>query len=265
MIMKISLVISTYNWPEALDLCLKSVLNQSRIPDEVIIADDGSNDDTRKVIDNFIQLCSFPVKHIWHEDLGHRKTVILNKAIAACNSDYIIETDGDIILHRHFVKDHFYVAKKGFFVRGARVLLTEELTKMIMLEKQIGISYFQKGLTKRRNCIHFPFIGKYTSFFYKSKSPRYVIGCNIAFWKNDLIAINGYNEDIKEWGYEDNEIAARLINNGVYKRVIRWGIIAYHLYHPQISRERSSINENIYNETVSQHKVWSENGLDKYL
>ena len=103
---KVTLLISTYNWREALSLCLKAVSMQTRMPDEIVIADDGSRDDTREVIDRFRQSCRVPVIHCWQEDKGFRKTRILNYAIAQSAGGYIIQIDGDIVIDRHFIADH---------------------------------------------------------------------------------------------------------------------------------------------------------------
>ena len=100
-----SLIISTYNWPEALQLCLKSVLRQKLMPGEIIIADDGSDARTKSVVDQFKDIAAVPVKHVWHSDEGFRLAAIRNKAIAAANGDYIIQIDGDMILHPYFIKD----------------------------------------------------------------------------------------------------------------------------------------------------------------
>src|SRR5690554_2052679 len=104
--MKPSLLISIYNWPEALELVLMSVENQSVGPRELLIADDGSSEKTKQLIDAFAKKSQIPIKHFWHEDKGFRKSKILNKAVAGSTSDYIIQTDGDCIMHKDFVKDH---------------------------------------------------------------------------------------------------------------------------------------------------------------
>src|ERR1700712_962551 len=103
---KCSLVISTYNWPQALELCLKSVATQKHLPDEVIIADDGSGEETRLLIDKYKKDFPVPLLHLWHEDKGFRKTIILNKAINQSSFEYIIQVDGDVILEKHFISDH---------------------------------------------------------------------------------------------------------------------------------------------------------------
>nr|WP_198160605.1 glycosyltransferase [Pedobacter panaciterrae] len=121
-----ALLISTYNWPEALDLVLSSVLLQSKMPDEILIADDGSTDETKVIIEKYKKLFKVPILHFWQEDHGFRKTLILNKAIAGAKSEYIIEIDGDIIIHRKFIEDHLNFAVPGTFVRASRGYINKE-------------------------------------------------------------------------------------------------------------------------------------------
>ncbi len=115
-----TLVTPTYNWPEALELLLLSLLRQTRLPDEIIIADDGSKEETKSVIDKYKEKFSVPLIHIWHEDKGNRKPAIMNKAIAQAKGDYIIEIDGDIIMEKHFVEDHLRFAEEGIEIPFAQ-------------------------------------------------------------------------------------------------------------------------------------------------
>jgi len=131
-----TLVASTYNWPEALELLLLSVLNQSVLPNEVIIADDGSGEDTKNLIENFKKTFPVPLVHIWQEDLKNRKSRIMNKAIAAAKYDYIVEIDGDIILNKHFIEDHLAYAQKGHYLFGSRVNIQEKLLPELFSKKK---------------------------------------------------------------------------------------------------------------------------------
>ena len=265
--MKISVIISTYNWPEALNLCLNSLLIQTRFPDEVIIADDGSKEETANLIQSFAAKAPFPIIHLWQEDKGFRKTMILNKAIARCSFEYIVEIDGDIIVHPKFIRDHEKAAKKGFFVSGSRVLLGETLSKEIQSSHQIKFPLFQKGINKKRfNGLYMPSIGRLIHpLLSDSKSYKRIKGCNIAFWKEDLININGYNEDLYGWGAEDWELSVRLFNSGIYKRTIRWAAIVYHIEHRQNSKERHAINTSHLEDALLSKNSWCANGLNKYL
>lgn len=261
----VSLIIATYNWTEALQLCLMSVLNQSVLPTEVIIADDGSTDDTKHLIDNMRNQFSCPLIHVWHEDLGFRLTVIRNRAIVKASSDYILQIDGDIILNKHFIEDHLLMASSGCFATGSRASLTQELTAKLFQKKQIHISLFSKGLKNKQNAFRNSILSNYYRFRYKKDSPYYIKGCNMAFWRKDLIAVNGYNEDMTGWGYEDNELAARLINYGIKKQFLKFRGIVYHLYHTTNSKERETINSGIMDAAVKNNITYCKNGLDKYL
>ena len=114
--MKCSLIICTYNWPEALSLVLSSVVTQSVLPNEVIIADDGSSDSTAVIVKKLANQIPVPVLHSWQEDLGCRIPHSRNRAIAKSKYDYIIMIDGDTVLHKDFIKDHKRVARKGVYI-----------------------------------------------------------------------------------------------------------------------------------------------------
>lgn len=262
---KVSLIISTYNWPEALFLCLRSVARQTILPDEVIIADDGSKEATTNLIKRESQTFPCPIVHVWQEDIGFRLTVIRNKAIARATGDYIIQVDGDVILERHFIRDHLAVAKERHFATGSRIMMSEELSRKLLVEKQYRIGMFTKGLENRLNAFRNYMLSVNFRFRYKRDSPYYIKGCNMAFWRKDLIAVNGYNEDMVGWGYEDNEISARLIAAGIKKQYLKFRGIVYHIFHPLSSHDRETINSVIFHQTVDEKISYCKNGLDKYL
>ena len=124
--LKTSLIITTYNWPEALFLVLKSIKHQSIPPDEIIVADDGSNDHTKNIIRKFSKNFKLEIIHSWQKDKGFRAAMSRNKAIAKARGEYIIMIDGDMILHPDFIKDHTSFAKSNSFVQGMRAKLSEE-------------------------------------------------------------------------------------------------------------------------------------------
>lgn len=263
--MKSSLIISTYNWPEALNLCLLSVFKQTRLPDEIIIADDGSKNETRELVKKFQSISNIPIIHVWHPDEGFQLSAIRNKAIAAAAYDYIIQIDGDLILHTDFIKDHLNLAAQGKFVSGSRILLPQDYSQKLLEGKTLPSdrSMLLMG-NNRLNGIRIPFLSKFLSSIYKKHKPYYVKGCNMAFWRKDLFAVNGYNEDISGWGKEDSEIAIRLINYGVSRLFLKFGGICYHLYHPEASRSMESMNDLILSDTLKLRKVRCENGLDSH-
>ncbi|WP_304143173.1 glycosyltransferase family 2 protein [Mesoflavibacter zeaxanthinifaciens] len=261
--MKCSLIISTYNWPEALNLVLKSLLIQSKKPDEIIIADDGSTVETKRLIDSFRKKTSLIIYHVWQEDKGFRKAKILNKAIAKSTGQYIIQIDGDCIMHHHFIRDHISLAKNNCFLFGSRVNIKQEYLDTLFNKKQINFTVFSKGIKKRTRALHIPFLSR----FYKEKtkfSKKYR-GCNTSYFKNDALKVNGYNEGFEGWGREDSEFALRLINSGVISRRIRYKGIVFHIYHYEKPKNKLEENNHIEHQTITLKKTWCDNGINKYL
>ncbi|MFD0763433.1 glycosyltransferase family 2 protein [Mucilaginibacter lutimaris] len=254
----IALLISTYNWPDALELVFLSVLRQTEMPDEILIADDGSREETRELIDSYREKFNIPVKHAWHEDKGFRKSEVLNMAVKLAEADYIIEIDGDIILDRRFIADHVKQAAKGFFVQGSRAMINEPKTNELLKNKDVNLNPLSKGLYTRFNSYRIPSLAK----FYDTKplDPFNVKGCNLAFWRKDYIKVNGYYNDFEGWGWEDYEFAARLINSGVYKKRVKMVAIMYHLFHKQTSRSSYFSNEVIYRRTVAEKLTYCDSG-----
>jgi glycosyltransferase involved in cell wall biosynthesis len=262
-----TLLISTYNWPSALALCLKSVLQQTVLPAEVIIADDGSGPQTKALVDIFTKESPVPVIHVWHPDEGFQLARIRNRAIVKASFPYIIQIDGDIILHKDFIKDHLHIREKGYFVSGSRVLLSQKTSMALLEYESLDIQKHTKGNKNMFNKWRNRLLRTLLSKRYKTtgKNKFYVKGCNMAFWKEDLLQVNGYNETFTGWGREDSEIAIRLINNNVRKKFLKMGGVAYHLYHKEASRENEPQNVALMDETIRTKKKWAEKGLNQYL
>lgn len=258
--MKITLIASTYNWKEALELVLSSILNQRRMPDELIIADDGSGEDTRALIEEFAPKFPMPFKHLWQEDEGFRRCTILNKSIQEASGDYIIQVDGDVILHPEFVADHERFAAPKRFIRGYRIRLNEEYSKGVFARKQIEFSPFVKGVGQAYKTVRMPLLSRI--FRWDRDQFNRVYGCNMSYWRADAIAANGYNEDISGWGCEDEEFVARLTFNGVKRRKIRFAAKQFHLYHPEAPQDRLSINQSILKNTIAERAPRCTNGID---
>lgn len=265
--MKTSVIISTYNWPEALDVCLKSLMSQKILPDEILIADDGSTPTTKVIVEKYQKTSKVPIKHIWHEDNGFELAKIRNKAIAQANGDYIIQIDGDLILHPYFVKDHIDFAKKNSFVRASRIYITEKLSQEKLQSQNIIINPFSRGITNFFSSFRLPIMWKKFETNYKnSGDERWEIhGCNMAYWRDDAIEVNGYNEDFKGWGPEDKEFVARLLNAGKQKRFLKLGGLVFHIHHPINKKENLQQNEKIFEETKNQKNTFCKNGINKYL
>lgn len=258
-----ALVIATYNWPEALQLVLESVFEQKVQPDELIIADDGSTEATRNLIAAYRKKFTIPVKHFWHEDDGFRKTIILNQAIAGTDCDYIVQVDGDIVLHDRFITDHLRIAEEGYYIRGSRVMINEDKSNHFLARKRLNtLSALSAGITNRINALRMPALAPL--LIKKSRRSNNVSGCNCAFWKADFVKVNGYNNEINGWGHEDIELAARFINIGLSQKKVKLLAVCYHLHHTYIDRRRELINYRIYEDTLQRGIRFCSKGYNSY-
>lgn len=260
--MDISLIITTYNWKEALRLSLESALLQTLPPLEIVVADDGSRPDTTDLVRSLAASSPVPVIHSWQEDKGFRLARSRNKAIAKARGEYIILIDGDILLHRHFIEDHLAYARPGAFVQGTRVLLGKELSRQILESGRLALPSFARGVENKKNCLRSPLLARLCSF--TSRRLPGIKTCNFAFWKKDALAINGFNEEFVGWGREDSEFTARLLNSGVLRQNLKFLALGYHLFHPMNTRERLPINDAILKRTIDQRLRWCERGIDQY-
>ncbi|RNI26070.1 glycosyltransferase family 2 protein [Rufibacter latericius] len=263
-----SLLVATYNWPAALNLCLQSVAQQAVMPSEVIIADDGSGPETRELIERFQKDFPVPLIHLWQPDNGFEKTKILNKAIAQAKEPYLVQVDGDVILHPKFIQDHLAQATPGRFLAGGRINLSEEATQHVLAHEitRFGLADIIKT-NNLFNGLRVGFLRRALANRYKltGKNKYYAKGCNMSFWRKDLLAVNGYNESYTGWGPEDSELAARLMNAGIRKMSLKMGGVQYHLSHPYVDTSRKAINEELLRTTIQTNITFCEKGLDQYL
>lgn len=258
-----TLITPTYNWPEALELLLLSILNQTILPNEVIIADDGSNENTKQLIVDFQKKFPIPLVHIWHEDVKNRKPRIMNKAIAAAKHEYIIEIDGDIIMNKNFVKDHLTFAEKEQYLFGSRVNIQEKLLPELYSKKIIDLNIFSKGIKKRGRTLRIPFLMRFAKTV--DERSRKLRGCNMSFWKEDFIKINGFNEDLVGWGIDDSEMVQRLHNIGIKGKRLKYSGIVYHIFHKEQSKSHLEINNEIERQTTEKKLTFIEKGINQFL
>lgn len=267
MVSGVSLIVTTYNQKERLQVVLDSLLQQSFMPNEILIADDGSTEDTQKLVAEY-QIRyqeKVKIKHVWHEDDGFRLAEIRNKAILEAEQEYIIIIDGDMILQKDFVSDHVRFAKEGVFLQGGRILLDSLETKKI-LDHKIHFFAFEKFHFKAMRIALLSYLAYQKSFdqtILYTKKLLPVRGCNMSFYKKDAEKINGFNESFIGWGREDSEFVARfLFAGGVMKR-LKFAGIAYHLYHIENARAMLKENHQIYLNTLENKLKQCKNGLKK--
>ena len=263
--MTVSVIVTTYNWPEALVLTLQSLLNQSRLPDEVIVADDGSKEPTARTVADFAKEAPFPVIHSWQEDDGFRLAMSRNRAIAQAKGEYIIVIDGDLILHPRFVEDHLKHAAPKRYLQGGRVLLGPKISEKIFDGSfdPKGLSIFSSDIKNRKNALRSPLLAKL--FGAESTSFKAIKGCNFSLFKEDILSVNGFDNEFVGWGREDSEFVARLYHNGVKRKNLKFCAVAYHLYHPENERAALAENDRRLETTLKEKKIRCADGIHRFL
>jgi glycosyltransferase involved in cell wall biosynthesis len=261
--MQISLIILTYNRPDTLELVLKSLNRQSVSPDEVIIADDGSGLETRELISRWQAQSKFRLVHVWHEDLGYRIAAIRNKATLESAGDYLIYSDGDLLLHPDFIYDFKKCRAPKTAWIGSRVMISKDETQRLFSGETNRLIWpvFAKGISGNRlNGLRAPCI---CSFFPPVNNTRHMRGGLLGVWKKDLLAVNGWNEEFTGWGMEDTELVTRLFYSGVTIRKLKFAGITWHLWHPVSDRKSLDKNKELLEHTIRNRLNWCEIGLEK--
>jgi glycosyltransferase involved in cell wall biosynthesis len=259
----ISLIITTYEWPHALDLVLTSVARQSRMPDEVIVADDGSGPDTARLVKSWSDRLGAPVHHVWQENKGFRAGRSRNRAIAAARGEYIILLDGDMVVDEHFVADHENARTVGRFVQGPRVMTNAACAARMLKDELTSFGPFTPGLRRPHLALRSRWLSR--QFSRPQVTMSRVKSCNQGFWRSDLIAVNGFNERISGWGPEDKECVARLQQLGVRGMQLRFAALAAHLHHETRAPVGKNPNDAILAATLATRSTRCDCGLDQHL
>ena len=245
----ITVVLATYNWPEALDLCLQSLQTQTDRHFEICIADDGSKPDTTELIRRWQAQSVVPIRHDWQEDQGFRKSRILNQAIAHAQGEYLVFLDGDCIVQPDFIARHRALSAPGFLVTGARVLLSESITRQLCASREWDAKRFmqQSMMMRMRGQLNkwLPLICKlpdHVGRHYREFVWRRIKGCNMAAWREDVMRIGGFDEGLEGWGHEDADVVFRLQAAGVRRKSGSWSTEVLHLWHRMASKETAEKN-----------------------
>lgn len=262
-------IISTYNNPAWLEKTLWGYSLQTVKPCEVIIADDGSSDDTRKLIEKFA--VGMPLKHVWHEDLGFRKTKILNEALKVAKAEYLIFTDQDCVPRNDFVAVHRRFARKGSFLSGGYFKLPMDLSRALSYDDIASGRAFSPSFLLRHGVkLSFKMTkllgNRAFASFMNAVTPARASwnGMNSSGWRSDIIAANGFDERM-QYGGEDRELGERLVNAGIKPIQIRYDAVTLHLDHsrPYKNEEAWKINNAIRKETKLGHITRTSYGILK--
>ena len=230
--------------------------------------DDGSKQETVDLVASMKGDFPIPLTFLTQEKIGRRKTRIDNIAIANSKYPYLIFIDHDIIMHPDFIKDHISLAEEGYFLNGSRFLLDDDSTQRYIFIKEPQPDNLGKLTGKNSmNKLRIPFLMKFLAKRYRTGPDRIieVRGCNMSFWRKDIIAVNGYDEAYMEWGREDSNIAIRLNNIGIKKKSIKFGAVTYHLNHKPSNKDDDAMNMQMLLNAIGRKEKWAQNGLDQYL
>ena len=279
--MKISVIVPTYNRPKSLQLCLLSLAQQSMLPSEVLIADDGSTPDTRDMAENLRQSLHrvFPIKHVWQEDDGFRKPRIINETVRRASGDYLVFIDGDCMAHRHFIRSHAAASDQNAILSGKRVDIGQALTERLLRDDRMLTSIGFRlvydalfgGANKSRKVEE--------SVRITNKVLRLLLhrdritddgvwGCNFSLYKNLFVDINGCDEDFLDGSVEDNDIGIRVLNQGKRIRSMRNLSIVFHLWHPSswsFESRNHQFNLQIIRRRVENRETRCVNGINRPL
>lgn len=267
--MKASVIMSTYNAEEWLEKVIWGFSVQTEKDFEIIIADDGSGPKTKELLNRLREQISMPLVHVWQEDKGFQKSQILNKAIIASNSDYLIFTDGDCIPRKDFVETHIKFREPGYFLSGGYFKLPMNISQAITKDDIFNQRCFDVGWLKSmglpsKNTSKLSATGLWAKFmnFITPTKPTWN-GHNASGWKTDLVFINGFNQEM-QYGGQDRELGERLFNKGLKSKQIRYSAICVHLDHARgyVNEETWKKNYAIRENTRKNKVVKTPVGID---
>ena len=267
----VSVIVTTYNWHQALDRVISALCAQNYSNYEIIIADDGSTDTTAEIVREWQTKTPIKIVHCWQVDDGFRAAMIRNRAVALAKNDFIIFLDGDCIPLPNFIRSHAKLAEQGWFIAGNRVLLNQEWTQEV-LSKKMPVHHFSifqwiMGRLKGQ-CNRLPLKCALPLGPFRKLSSHVWQGaktCNLGLWRQDFIKINGLDEAFEGWGFEDSDLVVRLQRAQVLRKSGKWAATVIHLWHP--TNERNSVQDNAQRlqQTLQSNKIKAMEGIDQYL
>ena len=248
--MQVSMVVSTYNQPRWLERALWGYASQTDLDFELLIADDGSGPETAAVIDRMRRLLPVPIRHVWHEDRGFRKTEILNRAILASRGDYLIFSDGDCVPRNDFIATHRRLAAPRRFLAGTIIRLPMDLSERLG-QREITSGDFADLRWLRAHgyrgghafrLMRAPLLPAVADLI--SHIPVTFDGNNVSTWKEGLVAVNGFDHEMR-YGWEDRSLGDRLRHYGYRGKRVRHRAVALHLDHPRPYQKAEDMFRNL--------------------
>lgn len=260
--MKVTLIISVYKNMRFLKKVLDSLTIQHYKNFEVIVSEDGDFPEMKQFIDKYQVNYEFSILHLSQEDFGFRKNKALNKAIQKSSGELIVFIDDDCVLHPAYMQEYVKHFDENAVMFSKRTELDAKTTEQLLNSEQIIPTKWRMLINKTsriEDSIYLPF--KPTKF---DKNPR-LMGCNMAFPKKILTAVNGFDEDFQTVGYgEDTDIEWRVSKAG-YKFInLKHKVIVFHLHHERNGREdNTKIGRALMHQKMEEGNFYCKNGLKK--
>lgn len=268
----ISVIVTTYNWAEALRLCLLSLYAQTDLNFEIIIADDGSRAEHQALTQSVTANGSVPVYTVYHEDNGFRAGTIRNKAVAQSQGEYLLFMDGDCIARPDFIATHRQLAEAEYFIAGNRVLLSEGFTQEVLAQAillhQKPAAYFLGLRLQGKINRTLPFLKLPLGLLRKIQPRKWqkAMTCNLALWREDFLQVNGFDELFEGWGYEDSDLVIRLIHAGVRRKEGRFAAPVLHCWHKHNDRSQHDSNyARLMERLADKDFIVAKKGVSQYL
>lgn len=267
---RVSVIVTTYQRPRALEQVLASLAAQEVSPAEIIVADDGSGPETATLVNSWRERMMPPLLHVWQENIGFRAARARNRAVAASCGDYLVFLDGDCLVFPDFIRRHLALAEAGQMVMGSRILCAPALTERIESGTAMPLAWGWMGWLGARwrgevNRI-FPLLRLPGQTWRKHRPLRWqgVRTFNLAIWRSDFERVNGFDESFQGWGHEDADLAVRLIHGGVRRKDGQFALPVLHLWHRESDRSQAHENMRRLRARIDTGQVRAHQGLDQY-
>jgi glycosyltransferase involved in cell wall biosynthesis len=268
--MPISVIVTTYNRPDALRAVLAGLLAQVDRGFEVLVADDGSRDDTRELVEATARETPVAVRHVWQEDRGFRAGAARNRAAAQARGDYLLFLDGDCVARPDWIAHHRALAERGWMVAGNRILLSESFTREVLAQgvpvhawtpAQWRAAHARGDINRTLPLRSLP-LGPLRKL--AARRWQRVRTCNLGVWTSDFRAVNGFDESFEGWGFEDSDLAVRLLNHGARRKEGAFATGVLHLWHRENDRRHEGRNWEMLERRIAAKEVLAAAGLDRY-
>jgi glycosyltransferase involved in cell wall biosynthesis len=272
--MRLAVVMTTYNRPDALGAVLRALAVQTDVDFEVVVADDGSGPATAAAIRDAARTPRAPgyrrLLHAWHPDDGFRAAAVRNLAVAASQGAYLVFLDGDCLPRPDFLARHRLLAEPGYMVTGSRVLLSQALSLDALqqpgsadpIERRPLHWWLRRRLAGDANkAVPLLRVGDSPLRHYRKVAWRRIKSCNLAVWRRDFAAVDGFDEVFVGWGHEDADLALRLARAGVRRKGGAFSTEVFHLWHPDNPRGQEGENRRRVEARMIEGRVVSERGV----